>query len=661
MKQFLKQTVPIALLIGITVVMSFFLYRGIMTKEEENCWNLLRDSSDSVTKEMRITLTDDINLLRLAADMLAQDAQNGIDPSAPELYRGYTTFSRVDLLLPDGSAAQSTRQDLSFDSLAQAGEHMSARMTDPATGKDTVCYFLPVQKDGQTVAVLVGVLECTALSSAFHPTIYDGNASFCMVDAKDGNYIMDAWHDTLGNAYTTPTRPRLKGYEQVDLKAETRAQKTGVIAFESRTTGKPLYMYYTPLGMFDWELMVFVPEDVAFARLIYIRRLLIRAGISEAVLVLLYFFWNLRQIRNLRKSRAETLRQLHISNTLLECVTALSSDRDIDAAIQNLLRVINGYFQADRTHIFLRDPKKDVFIDTYEYDAPQIRRQMPTMPQIPAAMLAGGMQAFRTSGVYYIPDIEQEKETANYALFKGRDISRLLAVPLCENAADGEKGEVTGFVSVDNPRRSYDDATILSSIQFFISNSLATKKYQDQLRFMSYWDALTSLYNRNGLIRALAVYRQKTLFRVGAIYLDLNGLKCVNDLQGHEAGDALIRAAARTLGEIYPDNAYRIGGDEFAVLVSDIPEEVFAKKTRTLREALRRQDIGISLGAVWQAKCADPDALLKEADRRMYAEKSRHNRENAAPAKDAPAKNALAKDAPERHPHQRADKHERNR
>lgn len=627
MKQIVKQMVSMALIISITVVVSLFLYQKIMVKEEENCWNLLEESSTYVTKEMQLTFTDDISMLHLAANTIGQDMTDRIDTYKLEPYRSCTIFSRVDVIYPNDRIAfengteQDLRSELSFDSIVQEGEHMSSRMIDTETGKEAVYYFVPVEKNGETVAVLSGVLESSVLVQKFHPSIYDGNASYCIVDSRDGNYIMDAWHDVLGNAYTTPTRTRLKGYENVDLKEDTKGQKTGVVAFESRTTGKPLYMYYIPLKMFDWELMVFVQEDVAFAKLIYLRKLLYFAGILEAALLLLYFLWNLRQVRNLAKSKTETLEQLHISNTLLECVTALSSDRDIDNAIQKLLQIINDYFKADRAYIFLHDTKKDVFIDTYEYDAPNVRRQMSTMPEIPSSMLSRGIRAFNEEKVYYIPDIEQEKGYENYELFKGMDVNRLLAVPIFKDK------EITGFVSVDNPRESYDDATILSSIQFFISNSLATKEHQDRLRFMSYRDELTSLYNRNKYIKIVDSYRHQPLEKVGAIYLDLNGLKAINDKKGHEAGDAMICAAARIICEVYPENTYRIGGDEFVVLVSNVEKAEFEENIHILRDKLKKQNISISIGALWQERCENLDELLKEADQRMYKEKSLYYQE----------------------------------
>ena len=333
----------------------------------------------------------------------------------------------------------------------------------------------------------------------------------------------------------------------------------------------------------------------------------------------MYFCWNLRQVQRLVRSKEETEEQLHISNTLIRCVTALSSNQNTDMAIQNLLQIITEYFNADRTYIFAYDPVREVYINTHEYAREGVAPQMETMPKISASALARGIKEFNDSQVYYIPDIEQEKGYETYEILKDRDISRLLAVPLYR-----EKN-ITGFVSVDNPRDFYDDARLLSSIQFFISNSLSAKKYQDQLKFMSYQDGLTSLYNRNKYIQMLEKYRQQTVVNIGVIYLDLNGLKEVNDQYGHEAGDELIRKSAKIISQVYPGNTYRVGGDEFVVLALNVEKTVFEEKLKTLRELMSRQNISISLGALWEKECNNLQKLLKNADQQMYEEKKKYH------------------------------------
>ena len=99
-----------------------------------------------------------------------------------------------DRIVLENGTEQALRSELSFDSVVREGEHMSSRMIDTETGKEAVYYFVPVEKGGETVAVLAGVLESSVLVRKFHPAIYGGNASYCIVDSKDGNYIMDAWH-----------------------------------------------------------------------------------------------------------------------------------------------------------------------------------------------------------------------------------------------------------------------------------------------------------------------------------------------------------------------------------------------------------------------------------------------------------------------------------
>ena len=616
MKKIMKQMLPVMAIIGVTFIMSLFLYHEVMKLEKENCWQLLEDSAKSVTKEMQSDFQNDVSTLHLAADLLMQkqDSNETNLDNIMERFCEDTLFSRIEVIYPDSGIISSKE----FTEIAEKGEVMSPRMEDPETGKKIVTYYVPIEEDGAVMAILAGVIETDTLTAKFQPSIYNGNAVCCVIDSRDGDFVMDQWHEDLENAYSMPARKKLKGYENVDLKEETKEQKTGVIAFTSQTTGKNLYMYYMPLQFFDWELEVFVPEDVAFERLIYLRSVLFLAGAVEMLLLSVYFFWNLRGVNKLTESKKETEEQLHISNTLIQCVTALSSEKDINIAIQDLLQIITEYFQADRTYIFFYDETRKIFKNTYEYAKEGVVPQKDTMPEIPASVLSKGIREFEISQVYYIPDIEKEKGCESYEILKGRGIQRLLAVPLRND------GYMTGFVSVDNPRASYDDATLLSSIQFFILNSLSRKEQKEQLQFMSYWDSLTTLYNRNKYMQMVTANKQKTLQNIGVAYMDLNGLKEINDKYGHEAGDTLIRTAAQIIRKIYPDCAYRIGGDEFVVLVTDIESTVFEEKIISLQEEMKQQNVSISIGKRWEESCDDLEGLLKEADQLMYLAKQKH-------------------------------------
>lgn len=301
------------------------------------------------------------------------------------------------------------------------------------------------------------------------------------------------------------------------------------------------------------------------------------------------------------------------------CVGKLNSDTDIDVGINNLLATVNDYFQADRTYVFEIDPDRDVLINTFEYICGQeVSAQMDNLQEVPVSVIEVWMQNFRQGRSYYMSDLEQERGQPSYEMLKAQQVWRLLAVPLMKG------GAMVGFLGVDNPRAHYDDATLLASIQFFVTNSLDRKKQQAYLEKLSYRDMLTGLYNRNRYIERLEAYKQVQDQQIGAIYIDLNGLKKVNDEQGHRAGDELIVRAAGTIAGIFAEDAYRVGGDEFVVILLDVSREDFARKTEQLRRQMQENSVDASIGGVWQASTENLENLLRLADENMYREKKRY-------------------------------------
>ena len=145
-------------------------------------------------------------------------------------------------------------------------------------------------------------------------------------------------------------------------------------------------------------------------------------------------------------------------------------------------------------------------------------------------------------------------------------------------------------------------------------------------------DALTGLGNRRQLIIDL-----DTLFRGGhqtaaLLFFDLNGFKRYNDTYGHGAGDALLVRLAVALSDVVRDrgSAYRLGGDEFCVLLDrDYPDhDELVESTRSaLTEHGAGFDVTTSVGvALLPEEAANADEALCLADERMYADKGRTQR-----------------------------------
>jgi diguanylate cyclase (GGDEF)-like protein len=121
------------------------------------------------------------------------------------------------------------------------------------------------------------------------------------------------------------------------------------------------------------------------------------------------------------------------------------------------------------------------------------------------------------------------------------------------------------------------------------------------------------------------------------IYLDLDGLKRVNDTYGHKAGDALLTDAARVLTTCFreSDIVARLGGDEFAVLAANGENDgIMVSRMQAITSQFNKHDspahqLSFSIGVV---RCL-PDSdkplleLLAEADALMYEQKQRRRRE----------------------------------
>jgi diguanylate cyclase (GGDEF)-like protein len=161
------------------------------------------------------------------------------------------------------------------------------------------------------------------------------------------------------------------------------------------------------------------------------------------------------------------------------------------------------------------------------------------------------------------------------------------------------------------------------------------KKLEERLRHLSFHDSLTGLYNRTYFEEELQRLRAGRNFPVGIVALDLDGLKIANDSQGHEAGDALLRASGETLALNIRKNevAARTGGDEFQVLLPSCSAEQLARVVQRLAAAFDGNTLigafplSASIGSALADSPAKLDAALQSADAAMYqAKRQKKNR-----------------------------------
>ncbi|WP_308843673.1 sensor domain-containing diguanylate cyclase [Oxalicibacterium faecigallinarum] len=147
-------------------------------------------------------------------------------------------------------------------------------------------------------------------------------------------------------------------------------------------------------------------------------------------------------------------------------------------------------------------------------------------------------------------------------------------------------------------------------------------------------DSLTSLYNRRGWDQLLE--REEDRSRrygnpAGIVMIDLDDLKTVNDTQGHDAGDKLIKRAATTIQRVTRQNdvVARIGGDEFAILAIECSADDTEILVKRVRAGLQAAGVKASIGHASRHPENGLLATAREADMRMYAEKRQRHLERA--------------------------------
>lgn len=326
-----------------------------------------------------------------------------------------------------------------------------------------------------------------------------------------------------------------------------------------------------------------------------------------------------RKLDNLEQKQIKTEAELEISMVLNQCIAELTTEADINIAIHNLLAIINNYFGADRCYIFENNYDDNTMDNTYEYVGDSITAKKDKLQKLSMNIVSLWMENFKEEKPYYIADVSKQKEEPVYNMLHEQNVDRLLAVPLKRD------GNIIGFLGVDNPVNHYEDMALLSSIQYFVTNSLEKRVQQDRMRYLSYRDMLTGLYNRNKYISIVKAAKDQILKNVGVAYIDLNGLKAINDNYGHSNGDKFICTAADTFKMVFPDNSYRIGGDEFVIIEQNIERDKYEERITALKNIMQDKQVSISIGVLWREYVDDLEELLKAADKLMYMEKEMYH------------------------------------
>ena len=171
----------------------------------------------------------------------------------------------------------------------------------------------------------------------------------------------------------------------------------------------------------------------------------------------------------------------------------------------------------------------------------------------------------------------------------------------------------------------FNTAELLETLSFFLGARITNHHLIHELEHLGRCDGLTGINNWNAYSDEVLRLRQAHNC-VGVIFIDMNGLKVINDTEGHLAGNAALCTIAGFLVGLYGvDHVYRLGGDEFVVLLQHITESEFSSQLKRLRdEASHLGNLSIAAGGQWIADVVEIMNAIQEADNAMYRDKAKY-------------------------------------
>jgi diguanylate cyclase (GGDEF)-like protein len=182
---------------------------------------------------------------------------------------------------------------------------------------------------------------------------------------------------------------------------------------------------------------------------------------------------------------------------------------------------------------------------------------------------------------------------------------------------------VLAVAGVGNGEASLD---FLKTMIPLISEIVFLMKQNKEYEFLSYHDQKTGLLNKNSYLDSMDELDQTELASLGVVSANINNIKGLNKEYGWDYGDEIIIRVGEIIDECFKgDLAFRIGGDEFLVIASNIPYEKLMKKIHDAQSFI--EDIGldlVALGYSWKQKNIVPESSIVQAQEMMHNEKKKY-------------------------------------
>ncbi len=316
--------------------------------------------------------------------------------------------------------------------------------------------------------------------------------------------------------------------------------------------------------------------------------------------------------------------KLHEMQDFYQAMTAVAAEiKAICAAEKCSLYVVD---QNDQKCAFINeDGRQDAYLESFAAE----------MHRSPYEVAMAWEKDLAMSDCLLLEDLKiiEERDPAWYSSLCEHQIRNIILYEI------RYKQTLVGFIWAAN----YDTSNVmriketLELSSFLLAAVIQNFQLISRLEFRSTVDGLTQVGNRNAMndrIDKLVSGETALPETMGVAFADLNGLKTVNDNDGHDAGDKLLKRAGSLLRIAFGDyEIYRAGGDEFVILCPEITEEKLEETAAQLRGlAENTSDVSFAIGTAYCTGAYDICRAMQSADEQMYRDKEEYYRQH--PEKD---------------------------
>lgn len=605
-----KRALAVLCLIIYQIVGQIFLSTQIVRHAEIVSIERLGEAAHGFSQNYYAHAMDDREQLGVVADMLSVLVQEEHHDLSPHLasfeQRGMLDWLQV--LLPDGTLITGFGQ---YDLTGQLNyEEEVARLPyisnvsdgyiDPS--RRVIRNAVPVEHNGQTVAILYGVYDLSAGHDMKGTNVFQDQSYTFVLETDSGQYILNGLTGTNAVGEAGSDYQGKPGYDMDQLLNDLNACREGYSAFLSKSNADYMYLYYTPIGINNWMALVSVPEKVALRYAYESRDLMFNSMIYIIFGVVVYFivqYISDHKLQNKNKFVST------IQSRLMEVYRKPEYYRESLRAVAD---------RAKSSAVFLIDPTHPLSesIEGWDQTAVEGYRKQPELAQEILTLCC----QHRKSLILRLnsPLLQQHPQIVRFLKNHGLHGIAMCPIP----SADGTIHQVIGALNPENPNTLILLNTVANSFLMAASNM----DYLNRLEIASTVDGLTRVMNRASYQLRLDELSSRTANGLGCVYIDVNDLHAINNRYGHEQGDAMLRTIATALSNAFQQkNVYRFGGDEFVILIENVTEEWLNNAMQTANEAIEAAGYTVSIGTDWAASTRDILPMIREAETRMYKAK----------------------------------------